>query len=362
MAHVEEIRSLNTVRGVAAVMVAVYHAPMLFGVATILPHAYLAVDLFFVLSGFVMLHVYEPRIKAGMSFPRFLQLRAARLYPLLVIATLGGFALWTATAMAKGQRFDADTLTSLGLNLMLAPRQLAVSTAGQVYPFVVHSWSITWELVICVAMFLWLTTLRRGALVIAVLAALALGFVAHDQGRLDGGWTTETFWIGGLRALSAFSAGVVVRQVTRAWTPPRGLKLAAAVAAALILGYVVLVPRDMWWIDYLAATVGFPLLLMAAASSRGGLLETPLGDRLGEASYSVYLLHGLTIDPLAKVLRHFPPLEPAAQLALGLVWLVMLPVGAWFSWRYLETPLRRYLSRPDLMSPRRRGDRGSVAA
>src|ERR1700677_2281169 len=88
-----EIRSLNTLRGIAALMVAIYHAPLLLGVGQTFPHAYLAVDLFFVLSGFVMLHAYEARLLDGLALGRFFQLRLARLYPLLAIATAAGFAL-----------------------------------------------------------------------------------------------------------------------------------------------------------------------------------------------------------------------------------------------------------------------------
>src|SRR6202042_2743969 len=71
----KEIRSLNAIRGLAALMVATFHAPILFGVSETLPHAYLAVDLFFVLSSFVMLHAYEARITGGLKLGRFFQLR-----------------------------------------------------------------------------------------------------------------------------------------------------------------------------------------------------------------------------------------------------------------------------------------------
>jgi peptidoglycan/LPS O-acetylase OafA/YrhL len=336
-----EIRSLNTIRGVAALAVAVFHAPTLFGVATTLPHAYLGVDLFFVLSGFVMLHAYEARIAGGLGLGRFMQLRLARLYPLLFLATLAGFALALAMTAVGHPPLDGETPAVLPLSLALLP-----ASSGVAYPFCSQSWSILWEILLCAALFAWFRWVRRGAVFICATAGLALLFIAMDQGKVDGGWTAATFWIGGFRALSAFSAGVVVRLATRQWVLPAAVKY-LSLAAALVAGvYVALVHQTAWWSDYLTVAVAFPLIIAGGASG-GRLLENWLGDRLGEASYSVYLLHGLTIvilGPVGKLARH---LGPAAGLAFDLAWLVGLVVGAWLCWRWVEMPLRKWASRLD---------------
>ena len=150
-----EIRSLNTLRGVAALMVALFHGPIAFGVVTTLPHAYVAVDLFFLLSGFVISRAYGPRIDAGLSFGRFVQLRLARLYPLIFLATLAGFGVWALRLALKHQGLDQNALLTLPLNLALLPSTLRVKSGGEAYPYVLQAWSITWEIVMYVAFFVW---------------------------------------------------------------------------------------------------------------------------------------------------------------------------------------------------------------
>jgi peptidoglycan/LPS O-acetylase OafA/YrhL len=351
-----EIRALNTIRGVAALAVALFHAPTLFGVTTTLPHAYLGVDLFFVLSGFVMVHAYEARILGGLGFGRFMQLRLARLYPLLALATVAGFAVWGLMQLAGHAPFVAGvTPAALPISLALLP-----AGTGVAYPFCTQSWSILWEILLCVGLFAWLRWVRRGALFIAVTAGCALLLIALDQGKVDGGWTAATFWIGGFRALSAFSAGVVVRFATRDRRIPALVTGLAVIAALVACVYVAWVRQTAWWSDYLTVAVAFPLIIAGAANG-GRLLENWAGDRLGEASYSIYLLHNLTIvllGPVGKLARHF---GPGAGMVFDVAWMAGLIVGSWICWRWVEMPLRRWVSGLKLPRPRPRYHRTRLA-
>jgi peptidoglycan/LPS O-acetylase OafA/YrhL len=341
-----EIRSLNAIRGVAALMVAVYHAPDLFGVTRTFPHAYLAVDLFFVLSGFIMLHAYEQRILAGLSLRRFVQLRLARLYPLLAIATLGGFALWMLKVGQGLAPLKGQTLWALPLNLLLLPAPSGAALSHAAFPFVTLSWSVVWEVAFCPLLYAWIKWGRRGAPAMAIAAALGLAAAAVWNGGLDGGWTTPSFWMGAVRAAFAFWAGVAIRQATRGRTAGPLLNGAALIAGAGVVGYGIAVGGTLWWADYAAAVVGFPLIIASASLSRARTLENWLGDRLGEASYSIYLLHNLSLQVLIPALKRLPHLGPAAHFGFGLAWLAAISVGAWLSWRYVEAPLRRFFSRP----------------
>lgn len=344
----QEIRSLNSIRGLAALMVATFHAPLLFGVSETLPHAYLAVDLFFVLSGFVMLHAYEARIAGGLKLGRFFQLRFARLYPLLFVATGLGFVVAMAKLVMIHQSPSGAMLTALPLSLVLAPASSAATETHAAYPFVTQSWSIVWEIALCPMLFVWARWVRRGAWAIAAAGAVALAFVAWSRGGIDGGWTTPTFWIGAVRALAAFWAGVAVRQWTRRGVA-RWVKLAGLAAAAAVLVYVCLVHATLWWAEYGSAVVAFPLIIAAACDVRARWLENPLGDRLGEASYSVYMLHNVTIEVIYSALKRLMHTDAIGSLALGLAWLTTIVAASWLSWRFVETPARRFFSRTDLV-------------
>jgi peptidoglycan/LPS O-acetylase OafA/YrhL len=347
-----EIRSLNTVRGVAALMIALFHAPAAFGVTTVLPHAYVGVDLFFVLSGFVISLAYGPRVDAGMTFGRFAQLRMARLYPLLFLATLAGFGVWILRLALKHEVLSPDSLLALPLNLALLPTTLKVNANGAAFPYVVQAWSISWEIVMYLGFFIWRRQGGQGAWRIAALGGLAMVAIAATQGRLDGGWTAETFFVGGARAMFGFWAGVAIGRYRKAANGPslpplmdRALMVAGGVAAGLLVFYVAFVPQFIWWAEALGPLVAIPLILSALILRPQRWLESWIGDRLGDASYSLYLLHGLTLDVLAGALSRLPALSPFQHFVLGLGWLAGIVVVSWFVWRWVETPLRIYFSR-----------------
>ena len=360
-----DIRALNTGRGLAALMIALLHGPAAFGVAELVPHANLGVDLFFVLSGFVIAYAYGPRIDGGMGFPRFAQLRLARLYPLIVLATLVGFALWAARAVMHHAVPGLDALLALPLNLILCPAASDASPDGLAFPFLLQAWSITWEVVMYLSFFVWRRHMGRGAWMVSVVGAITLWILAATHGRLDGGWTTQTFLIGGARAVFGFWTGVAISRLRRPQggvsldpLADRALMTAAAIAAGLMLVYVIFESPTLWWADALGVTVGVPLVLAALVLRPQTWLETWLGDRLGEASYSLYMLHLLTLDLLASLLRHIPPLAPAAHMAVGFGWLACVVAISWCVWRWVETPLRIYFSRSITGHPG--GGRGPV--
>jgi peptidoglycan/LPS O-acetylase OafA/YrhL len=351
MAAPREIRSLNTLRGLAALMVAAFHAPMLFGVQAWLPHAYLAVDLFFVLSGFVMAHAYGGRIAEGLSFPRFAQLRLARLYPLYAAATLAGFALLVLKATQGFAEFRPETLQALGLNLALLPAPMADAFRpdGAAFPFAVPAWSIFWELVLCAGFYLWARHLRRGAWIIAAGGAVLLAMVAGWSDTLDGGWTWNGFWIGGLRALFAFSAGVAVQGVVRTQlaegrTVSKAAELGVRMLGLAALAYVVAAPKANGLVELGIVGLVLPLVIGACALSRSPLIENRLGDLIGAASYSVYMLHPVLIEVTVAVLNRAPRLSANAQILFGCAWMAALVVAAYLCWKWFETPARRLLS------------------
>jgi peptidoglycan/LPS O-acetylase OafA/YrhL len=119
-----EIRPLTGLRGIAALYVVSYHhrlgVPFSNPLTTSLAHGYLAADLFFVLSGFVMALTYSHMFARGWSmaaYVRFLGRRAARIYPLYFVATLAAFVFILAGALEAPRL--APLGTALTLNLLL---------------------------------------------------------------------------------------------------------------------------------------------------------------------------------------------------------------------------------------------------
>ena len=177
--------------------------------------------------------------------------------------------------------------------------------------------------------------------------------LAAIHGRLDGGWTPQTFLVGGARAMFGFWGGVEMGRYRKAENGPSlrpgqdlALRVAAGIAAVLLLSYVFFERGNIWWAEALGPLVAAPLILAALVLRPQRWMESWIGDRLGDASYSLYLLHGLTLDILAGVLSRSPALSPVHHFILGLGWTIGVVLASWGIWRWVEMPLRVWFSRP----------------
>ena len=186
--------ALDGLRGVAAIAVMVYHFSPFLG-AQLFPQAYLAVDFFFMLSGFVIAHAYDDRLLHGMGLGRFTLVRLVRLYPLYALGTVLGVAYEVMRTAILHQSHAsiglmARTLVAAIFFVPILHRRAAL---GGLYPFDPAAWSLFFELLVNVlyAMAIAHLTMRR---VMVLLGVMAAGIVAAAiiGGSLDKGMTAAT--------------------------------------------------------------------------------------------------------------------------------------------------------------------------
>src|ERR1700759_2092821 len=138
--------TLDGLRGLAALAVAVRHAPFLWEIGTptvIFYESYLAVDFFFVLSGFVLSFAYGNRIQNGMKFQEFLRVRLIRLFPLYALA----FVISLVAATAKlfiGKVGISEFIVHVALAAFLIP---LFSSTTPFFPLNGPAWSIFLEII-----------------------------------------------------------------------------------------------------------------------------------------------------------------------------------------------------------------------
>ena len=204
--------TLDGMRGVCALFIAIYHCGNAIRPGVVLDHAYLSVDAFFVVSGFVIAHVYENRLNAGFSMLAFLRARARRLLPTHWLGTSAVVLVPLAASVVGAVRMahPAQFAASAALGLALIPN--FVTAANLVFPINTPLWSLFDEWVINAAYARLLFAARTRillAIVALAFAALAIYAFANPYG-LCIGMRQSDFAFGIVKAVYGFIAGVVV--------------------------------------------------------------------------------------------------------------------------------------------------------
>jgi peptidoglycan/LPS O-acetylase OafA/YrhL len=354
-----EIRPLTGIRGLGALWVAAYHLllPAGFVGGRMIGRGYLAVDLFFILSGFLMALNYGKLFRTGIDaadFGRFLLKRAARLYPIYGTILVFRFAY---TAMRYG-RFDlpgtwvAAPMTQPAIDL--PANLLLVQSWGIAESSIGTAWSVSTE---WGAYFLFpglaILALWRGRGMAAALGFFAVGLIlataaldraaGYHQGALDAwnGMTAGPM----LRCLGGFTLGMLLR---RAAGHPV-IALIAGHAAPCTLVIALLLAGTALGAPDLAIYPLFPALVLclACGSNRATALfgSGPL-VWLGVVSYSLYLLHIFLLHPLDLTRAAARAVLPAtlADIAALAVMFGVLLVGSAACYRWIEQPGRRLIA------------------
>jgi peptidoglycan/LPS O-acetylase OafA/YrhL len=358
----ERFAGLDLLRGIAALAVLLIHSwslpfsswrPLFLNP---FPRAYLAVDLFFVLSGFVLAHAYHHRLASRDQLKQYCLARFIRLYPLYCATILMAAAEMLAVLWfghGADPRITAhNLLVSFSTAIFFLPTPDRWSVAPPLlFPLAFTAWSLFWELL--VNLLYGLTASRLGEfrlLVPLAIGALLLGIAVAGHGRADLGGFWPGAWHGGARALFSFFAGVAVfrlRKKARAPSVP-----APILVLALLLA---MIPASFGGGVYDLACVAllFPLLVWMGAEATMGPRLRFLALLAGYLSYPVYLLQGPLLwafPPLSVRLQRALPSELYRQIALQICPAVV--VG--FSWivaKAFDSPVREWLRRRFLHHP-----------
>lgn len=358
---------LDGLRGVAALLVIWYHVFEAFATSPVdqrFNHGYLAVDFFFVLSGFVIGHAYDSRWQRGMTAGRFIVRRIIRLQPMVIIGVLLGVVSFIIQGCERWDGTDVSTsaiIVSFLLGLFMLPAlpgtMPEVRGNGEMFPLNGPSWSLFFEYIGSIGYALWLHRLsRRGLRLFTVLSGIALAvWTLSDMSgsyHTGFGWSMADYgFVGGLLRLSfSFSVGLLM---ARGFKPMRVGACGFAVCSALIVAMLAMpyITTDgsksiaNACYDLICTLLVFPTVVYIGASTPNG---SGVSDRvcrfLGSISYPVYIIHypmmylfyayvwseGLTFAQTWPV---------AVAICLGAIILARLFL------KYYDEPLRAYLSK-----------------
>jgi peptidoglycan/LPS O-acetylase OafA/YrhL len=340
---------LDGLRGVASLMVIVFHLFEAYSGGDpqkqIINHGYLAVDFFFLLSGFVIAYAYDDRW-AGMGQWEFYKRRLVRLQPMIIVGGLIGAALLeTVTA------WQVVGVLLLGFVMIPLRPSAEIRGWGEIYPLNGPQWSLFYEYI---ANILYAVGLRKlsnralGVLVIAAGLAMIHLLVTGPRGDLIGGWALDLngVRIGLTRVMFPFFAGVLLMRLGKRIKIPN-----AFAACSLLLIVALSLPRfggKALWINglYEAACVMllFPLIVAIGAGEKD--VDGPsvrIARFFGDLSYPLYITH----YPLIYIYTGWvvdKKVPPAQGALVGAGVFVAAVAIAWACLKLYDEPTRRWLA------------------
>jgi len=349
---------LDGLRGVAALTVLCFHIFEAFATSHLdqrINHGYLAVDFFFILSGFVVGYAYDDRWEK-LKTKDFIKRRIIRLHPMLVIGAIIGAAMFYTQGYPECD-VSLVTVGALLLATLLSALLIPVTPGmevrgwGEMYPLNGPSWSLFFEYIGNILYALFIRKLATKYLAgLVFLAGCGLAVFALLVGDVCFGWslTGKEVTGGSLRLLFSFSAGLLL---TRIFKP--GYKLKGAFwLCGLVLVALLALPRiggaeHMWMnglYDTLCCVAFFPLLVCIGASGKTtGRYTTKLCKFLGDISYPLYIIHYPFICLYyawvkTNNLTFQESFHGAAAVVVGSI------ILAWLCLKLYDIPVRSYLT------------------
>jgi peptidoglycan/LPS O-acetylase OafA/YrhL len=345
----QEIRPLTSLRFFAAMWVVLYHywPNLSASLPPMVEKGYLGVELFFILSGFILCHVYLDSAADGrFRYGGFLWARLARVYP-LHLATLAGVGAMALAAEAAGRSIDGNILSwaSLPANLLMVHAWGLAPQAGWNHP----SWSISaeWFAYLNFPIFAWAALKLRRRPLVAVAGALAGATALYAAFDSLAGFslTHATIAWGALRIVPCFAIGAAINLLWRA--RPVATRRTAALGAAFFGALIALAAQFQAPNTVLVALFSGLIFTLSSLASAG---ENSGGGRLfvylGEISYSIYMVcipwKLLFVNSVASLFH-----LDKAHLPLS-VWIVftlsVIPLAA-ASHHLIERPARSLMRR-----------------
>lgn len=368
---------LDGLRGVAAMIVVAFHlfetysaGPM----SQVLNHGYLAVDFFFVLSGFVIGYAYDDRWNRMTTWD-FFKRRLVRLHPMVIMGTLFGAALFYFGASSafplimETPWWMVLLMTLLGCLMFPTPTSWDIRGWWETNALNGPTWSLMWEYIANILYALFIRRFSKLALGIFVgLAAcltLDITFNVDTFGLLSargeaaytliGGWslTPDQLYIGISRLLYPFFMGLLLSRMGRLIKVKRGFYW-----CSLLISILLVMPRlgdatSQWMngaYEAISVLVLFPLIVaMGAGSNVTGKRSVALCKSLGELSYPLYITHFPLIYMQIAWARNHPDAPTGMHIFIAVSIFLLSIALAYVCLKMYDEPVREWLKQRFLM-------------
>lgn len=361
---------LDGLRGVAAILVVWYHVFEGFQFAGNKPvidfinHGYLAVDFFFMLSGFVIGYAYDDRWGKSLTMSGFFRRRLIRLHPMVMLGALIGAISFLLTSM---ERWDGThstlllTLIALVCSWLMIPAlpgmQRDVRGNGEMFPLNGPCWSLFFEYIgnILYALIIRRLSTRALAWLTALLCCALTWFAVTNQsgyGSIGVGWTLDTTNLlgGTLRMLCPFTIGMLMSRVFKPIKNVRGAFWICTIIL-LVLFHVPFIdggtPMSLNGIFEVACIICiFPIIVWLGAS---GTTTDNTSRRicrfLGDISFPLYIVHYPLMYAFYMWLMKTRLYTFSETWPIAISTMACSVCIAWLSMRFYDEPIRKWLKK-----------------
>ena len=353
---------LDGLRGVAALIVVAFHIfePHSTGhLDQIINHGYLAVDFFFLLSGYVISYAYDDRWNK-MTIGSFFRRRLERLQPMVIMGMIIGAACFYFSDSPAFPNIHTIPVWKVivtmlvGFTLLPMPVSLDIRGWQELHPLDGPGWSLFYEYVANILYAVGIRKFPRWALttLVVISGIVLIHFtVTSPGGDVIGGWSlnAEQIRIGLTRVMYPFFAGLLLARVTK----PAQIKNAfiwCSLLLALILAYPRVGGAENLWInglyDSLSIIFLFPLIVFVGAS---GQVVSETGKKvckfLGDISYPIYITHYPFIYIYTGWLAGHRKGYFTQAVIYGVVTFVVSVIVAYACLKLYDEPVRAWLKR-----------------
>lgn len=353
---------LDALRGVAAIVVVLFHILEFYSegdhVKQLINHGYLAVDFFFMLSGYVMSHAYDDRW-GTMTLKDFFKRRVIRLHPMIMMGmTIGAICFYFGESemfpkIADTSMWKLILVLFIGYTLIPVPSSIDIRGWNEMHPLNGPAWSLFLEYFANILHALVLRKLSKIMLGIFVaIAGIALIHMAvtSPNGDIIGGWSIESeqLRIGITRLMFPYMAGMLLRRTIKI-IKTKSTFILSSLLLVLILSFPRLGGYEHVWInglyDSLIVILIFPIIIYLGAI---GEIKNKYSEKvctfLGDISYPIYIIHYPFIYVFyAWITNNKIPINVGVWAGLGLLFITILLSYAIL--KLYDEPLRICLSK-----------------
>jgi peptidoglycan/LPS O-acetylase OafA/YrhL len=333
--------TMDALRCIGVMAVVLYHIGHRFPAAQFATHGHLAIDFFFIMSGFVLAHGYEGKL-GSMSVLRFAQIRLIRLLPLSSLGVLIGTAYLLLRWKVHPELSDSlpEIITTSALNVVFIPKLwIAAATKSELFPADGILWSISLELLMSLIWASGVYRFRTSALAfITAVGAAVAAFCILQNGEPDIGYNWSTYFAGVGRAVFGYFAGVVIWRLRPRFTLSWQTHALTAVALAAMFS----LPLESLAYDIIAITMLLPLLIYILSSTEL-YSDFPSVRFFADLSYPLYMIHLPILMFLSGWVKETGSNSAQASL-LAFASIPLVVALCWYAGRAYDVPVRRWLA------------------